>query len=148
MDVHDAAYRVAHDFVPDGAVGLARKLGVNPGTLLNQLNPSQETAKLGIGQAVAMSAMSGDARILHAFADSIGYLALPKPDFSKVSDSSLLEILLMRDERQGNFASSISSALADGAISESEYKEIELAGYLAAAAALELVLRLKGLCRG
>ncbi len=26
MDVFEAAYRVAHDFRPDGAVGLARRL--------------------------------------------------------------------------------------------------------------------------
>lgn len=56
MDVHDAAYRVAHDFLPDGAVGLARKLGKVPGTFLNQLNPHQETAKLGLGDAVAKQA--------------------------------------------------------------------------------------------
>ena len=42
MDVFEAAYRVAHDFRPDGAVGLARRLGKNPGTLLNKLNPHHQ----------------------------------------------------------------------------------------------------------
>lgn len=43
MDVLHAAYVVAHEFKPKGAVGLAAKLGVNPGTFLNRVNPEQET---------------------------------------------------------------------------------------------------------
>lgn len=145
MDIHDAAYRVAHDFSPDGAVGLARVLGKNPGTFLNQLNPSQETAKLGLGDAVAMSIAARDFRILHAFADAAGFLAFPKPPLSHVSDQALLDLFLKRDQAVGAFASVIAQALADGAVGDREFREIRAAGYDLAASVLEIVQRLEGL---
>ena len=63
-DVFDAAYRVAHDFKPDGAVGLARRLGKNPGTFLNKLNPHQETHHLTLGEAVLLPAVPRDTKFL------------------------------------------------------------------------------------
>lgn len=146
MDVHDAAYRVAHDYKPDGAVGLARKLGRNPGTFLNQLNPGQESAKLSIGDALAMTLAANDFRILHAFAETCGFLAIPKPDYSKTSDSSLLEIILKRDIEEGEFARVVATSLDNGVITADEFKRIAEEGYQAAAAILELIERLKGLC--
>lgn len=145
MDVHDAAYRVAHDFRPDGAVGLARKLGKNPGTFLNQVNPQQDTAKLSLGDSVAMSLAAGDFRILHAFNDTCGFFGIRKPDFSRVSDASLLEILLKRDVEQGDFAEAVQAGLENGSLSPDEYARIEREGYEAAAAIMELVVRLRGL---
>lgn len=149
MDVHDAAYRVAHDFdPPHGAVSLAKKLGKNAGTLMNQLNPHQDTAKLGLGDAVAMSLAANDFRILHAFADTCGFVALAKPDYSRVSDASLLEILLKRDREEGDFAEVLAAALENGQVSPREFDDIEREGYEAAAALLELVERVRGLVRG
>jgi len=149
MDIHDAAYRVAHDYdPPHGAVSLARKLGRNAGTFLNQLNPHQDGAKLGLGDAVAMTLASGDFRILHAFADTCGHLAFPKPDFSKISDASLLEMILKRDREVGQFAQALSDALESGDISRKEFARIEQEGYEAAAALLELIERVRGLVRG
>ena len=148
MDVLHAAYNVAHEYLPDGAVGLARKMGRNPGTFLNQLNPEQESAKLGLGDAVAMSIAADDYRILHAFADTCGFVAFKKPDFSRVSDASLLEMLLKRDRAEGEFADVLGRALDNGQISRAEYAAIEQEAYEAAAATLELVERLKGLRRG
>lgn len=148
MDVHDAAYRVAHDYQPpQGAVGLTKRLGRNAGTFLNQLNPAQETAKLGLGDAVAMSIAADDYRILHAFADSCGYVAFKKPDFSRVSDASLLEMILKRDQAEGEFAQVLASALGNGQINASEFVQIQKEAYESAAATLELVERLKGLRR-
>ncbi|MBK6556047.1 MAG: phage regulatory CII family protein [Comamonadaceae bacterium] len=148
MDVHDAAYRVAHDFLPDGAVGLARKLGKVPGTFLNQLNPHQETAKLGLGDAVAMSAAANDLRIAQAFADTLDCLLVRKPDLSRVSDASLLDMVLTRDVYLGAFAGVVRSAIDDGAIDPLEMARIEEAAHDLAAATLELVERLRGLRRG
>jgi len=149
MDVHDAAYRVAHDYQPpQGAVALARKMGRNPGTFLNQLNPAQETAKLGLGDAVAMSIAADDYRILHAFADSCGFVAFPKPDLSRISDASLLEMILKRDRAEGEFAEVLARALDNGDVSAGEFVLIEKEAYESAAATLELVERIKGLRRG
>ncbi len=148
MDVLHAAYRVAHDFRPDGAVGLARKMGIPPGTFLNELNPDQETHKLGLGRAVAMSVASEDPRILHSFADTCGFLAFQKPDLSNVSDEALLDLFLARDEAIGHFAEAVRRALADGSVSAAELDEIKATAYHSAASLLEIVARLEGLRGG
>ena len=145
MDVMQAAYRVAHDFRPDGASGLARKLGVPAGTFLNRVNPEQDTHTLPLGMAVAMSLAAHDFRILHAFADTCGFVAFAKPDYSRVSDASLLEMVLQRDVRLGAFAGVVEAAIDDGAICPVEMVRIEEAAYEVAAATLALVERLRGL---
>lgn len=152
MDIFDAAYRVAHDFKsgqrPDGAVGLAVKMGVSPGTFLNEVNPGQETHKLGLGRAVQMSLAANDFRILQAFADTCGFLAIPKPDLSDVSDQALLDLWLARDAAAGRFAETVGKAIADGAISAAEFAEIKATAFRYAAAVLEIVARLEGLRDG
>lgn len=148
MDVLDAAYRVAHDFKPGGAVGLAKKMGVPAGTFLNELNPDAETHKLGLGRAVAMSVAANDARIAHAFADTCGEISFPKPDLSNVSDVVLLDLWLAHAEADGRFAETVRHALADGSISEQELTAIRQTAYGCAAAVLEIVARLEGLRDG
>lgn len=149
MDVLYAAYRVAHDFdPPHGAVGLAKKMGIPAGTFLNELNPEAETHKLGLGRAVAMSVAANDARIAHAFADTCGLIAFPKPDLSNVSDAALLDLWLAHAEADGRFAEAVRHALADGSVSEQELSAIRATAYGCAAAALEIVARLEGLRDG
>lgn len=145
MDVLRAAYLVAHGFKPDGAVGLAKVMGIPAGTLSNEVNPEQETHKLGLGRAVAMTVASGDFTILHAFADTCGHLAFPKPDLSNVSDSALLDLFMARDEAAGAFAQAVAAALADGQISHKEFSRIKERAYRHAASVLEIVARLEGL---
>lgn len=148
MDVLRAAYLVAHDFKPDGLVGLARKMGIASGTLNNEVNPDQETHKLGLGRSVAMTVAAADFLILHAFADTCGHLAFPKPDLSCVSDAALLDLYLARDEAAGEFAAAVSAALADGCISKAELERIRERAYRHAASVLEIVERLEGLRDG
>ncbi len=148
MDVMHAAYLVAHEFKPNGATGLARQMGQPAGTFLNRVNPEQETHFLPLALAVAMSVASHDFRILHAFADTCGFVAFQKPDFSRISDASLLEIILKRDREEGDFARVLAAALENGQVSPAEFVAIEREGYEAAAALLELVERVRGLVRG
>lgn len=148
MDVLDAAYRVAHDFKPHGAVGLAKKMGIPAGTFLNELNPEAETHKLGLGRAVAMSVAANDARIAHAFADTCGLLAVPKPDLMDISDAALLDLWLAHAEADGRFAGAVRAALADGEIGAGELEKVRTMAYGCAAAVLEIVARLEGLRNG
>lgn len=147
MDVMHAAFLVAHDFKPNGATGLARQMGVPAGTFLNRVNPEQETHTLPVGMAVAMSIAAQDFRILHAFADTCGFVAFKKPDLSNVSDASLLEMMLKRDRAEGDFAQVLAMSLENGQVSSEEVAEIEREAYEAAAAMLELVERIRGLVR-
>lgn len=148
MDVLQAAYRVAHDFKPDGAVGLARKQGISSGTFSNEVNPEQETHKLGLGRAVAMSLAAQDFRILHAFADTCGFVAIAKPDLASVTDERLLDLFLIRDQASGEFARAVTRALEDRRISEDELSAIEDRAYTYVATVLEIVERLRSYRRG
>lgn len=145
MDVFEAAYRVGHDFRPDGAVGLARLMGRNPGTLLNKLNPNQETSTLGLGDAVLMSTISGDPRILEAFALTMkrGVFELPQPGFP--CDTDLISLVLRRERKQGEFARVLEAALGDGRISRAEAVELSRWGRLVIQRWVELITRLESI---
>lgn len=149
MDILDAAYRVAHDFPERGAVGLAARLDKNPGTFLNELSPGCETAKLGLGTAVAMSLATGDARILHAFADALGFVAIRRPDLSAdASDQALLDLFLSRDIQVGQFSQAVQLALADGRVSPDEMRLIRDEAYQAVQTIFDIRTRLAGLVDG
>lgn len=144
-DVFDAAYRVAHDFKPDGAVGLARRLGKNPGTFLNKLNPHQETHHLTLGEAVAMSVAAGDPRIAQAFAFELGGVFMKLPPRAGASDLELLTLMLQRDEAGGRFASTVERCLEDGEVSARDWKEIRAAGSAYLGAFMALMQRFEGM---
>lgn len=141
MDVFNAAYRLAHDFRPDGAVGLARKLGINQGTFLNQLNPNTETHGLSLARALQMSVFTGDRRILAAFAAEMGCAVVSLPDLRRKSNRDLLALMLQRDREVGEFAQQVETALADQRISPRELEAIRSAGMEAVGAFLELMAR-------
>lgn len=145
MDVFEAAYRVAHDFQPNGAVGLARLMGKNPGTLLNKLNPHQETHLLSLADAVQMSTITGDTRILQAFADTLGCAVFALPDGGFACDAELIGLILKRDQRNGEFARALDRALADGRISRAEARELRRWGLTVITSVMELISRLEGM---
>lgn len=72
QDVADAAYAVAHGY-PGGIRALALRMGVNANTLTAKVNQQNTTHHLSLHEAVAMQALSGNAAVLHAMADALGY---------------------------------------------------------------------------
>jgi len=119
MDVFEAAYRVAHDFRPDGAVGLARRLG--------------------------KSIASGDARIAQAFAWEMGGVFVKLPTRAGASDLELLTLMLQRDEAGGRFASTVEQCLEDGRISARDWQAIRDAGVGYVSAFMALMQRFEGM---
>ena len=145
MDVFDAAYRVAHDFKPDGAVGLARLLGKNPGTFLNKLNPAQETSHITLEEAVLISTVTGDRRILEALAATLGCGVFELPAAGFACDTELLTLVLRREQKAGEFARALDRALEDGDISGAEARELALWGSAVIQKWVELVKRLESM---
>lgn len=145
MDVFEAAYRVAHDYRPDGAVGLARRMGKNPGTLLNKLNPGQETHHLTLGEAVALSLAAGDTRVAEAFAFELGGVFIKLPAKGAASDLELLNLMLQRDERSGAFSRTVHRCLEDGHISRTDWTQIKAAGMAYLGAFMSLMQRFEGM---
>lgn len=82
QDVLDAAYQLAHGY-PGGIGALALRMGVSDNTLTHKVNPNNSTHHLSLREAVAMQSLSGNAAILHAMADALGYTcARATPDQS------------------------------------------------------------------
>lgn len=75
MNVIDAAYGLVRDY-PGGAESLAPRLGKSPTTLCHEVSCTGH-AKLGLETAVDMTVLSGDMRILRAFATRCGQMLLP-----------------------------------------------------------------------
>lgn len=143
MDVFDAAYRVAHDFEPNGAVGLARVMGKNPGTFLNKLNPHQETHLLNLSDAVQMTVITNDLRILQAFAETVGCGTFRLPPGGFPCDAELIGLLLTRDEKIGAFGHALDRALSDGHINAREARELRRWGMAVITSMMELIARLE-----
>lgn len=144
MDIYEAAYRVAHDY-PGGAVKLAAKMGENPGTFLNRVNPETETHRLYLATAVQMQAISGDHRILHAMAGTLGEVCFAIPDLSKVSDASLLETVCAIGREGGDFHREIQNGLGDVRFSRARLAKIRKEGLEFIAAIAETMARIEGM---
>ncbi|QTW18197.1 phage regulatory CII family protein [Comamonas kerstersii] len=72
MDVRDAAYLIAHHY-PGGVAALAARMGVNPGVLQNKLNPNNDTHHLRLDESVLLQQVAGNAAVLHAMAQQLGF---------------------------------------------------------------------------
>lgn len=72
MDVCDAAHLIAHHH-PGGVAALAARMGVNAGTLQNKLNPNSTSHHLTLKESVLLQQATGNAAVLHAMAQQLGY---------------------------------------------------------------------------
>lgn len=78
MKTIDAAYNVVHDY-PGGALALAPRLGKHVSSLNNEVNPPAKptpgapTPKFGIVDAIKITHLTGDVRIVAAFNEECGF---------------------------------------------------------------------------
>lgn len=123
MNVIDAAYNVVHDYA-GGAESLAPRIGKNATTLSHEV-ARVGTAKLGLETAVKVTLMSGDLRILAAFATECGQMLLPLPQSLLVAESDCMKRLaeVLRDS--GEVVRETVAGLEDGVVTDNERKRIE-----------------------
>lgn len=105
---------------------VARLLGKSPKTLLAKLNNDSDFHQLHLGEAVAITHVTQDARILSAWAVSMGKVLIdvPKPG---ITDDEFSDLLLLVQERTGELGKTIRQARADGIITDAEYADIRKA---------------------
>lgn len=146
-DVFEAFHRVVHDFKP-GVPKLAALMGMPAGTLYNKSNTNHNESnhnKPTLGDAVVVSAATGDHRVLYAFAHTLGEVCFEIPNLSQVSDTALLELITQIGAEGGDFYRAVNAALSDGFFSECEFKVIEGEAMEFISAIVEAVQRMKGL---
>lgn len=120
----DAAYNVVADY-PGGAEALSARLGKKPSTLSHEVNPpAGGSAKLGLETAVKLSELTGDHRILHAFAECLGYRCVKVGVLAGDGVDLFREISAFAKET-GEALIAAHQAIEDGTISENEIEAFE-----------------------
>ena len=123
MNILDAAYHLAHDY-PGGAEALALRMGKQAGRLSHELTATG-TAKLGLVDALKMSQLTGDYRVVHAFAAACGGMFVPLPQPDEVVTEALADVATCVKEF-GELVTAFCTAVADGKVSRNELRRIEV----------------------
>lgn len=125
MNVLDAAYHVVHDY-PGGADSLAPRLNKAGGVLSAEVR-GRPGAKFGLATAVQVTQLSGDLRILHAFAADCGQMCVPLPESVCLHEDDVLRALGEASREFADLCREVCGDMADGAISDNELDRIDRA---------------------
>lgn len=123
MNLRDAAYNVVHDYL-GGSESLAPRVGKNATTLSHEVNGTGG-AKLGLDTAEKITQLSGDLRILQAFAANCGQMVLPLPVLDQVQADDCMKTLATTAHNFGALCTEVAGDLADGQISDNELARID-----------------------
>lgn len=140
-DIEIAAQHVARSF-PGGARALAEALGISPNTFQHKTNPNNTTHHLTLDEAVRMQQATGNAAILHAMADTLGYACTRVAQ--DVDGGNPLDTMLRLQTCVGDLMHAVADALRDGgavtgnAMRRADYQAQEL---MAAIGSLLALLR-------
>lgn len=124
-----------------GALALAPRIGMNPGTLNNKAYPGHES-QLSLRESIPLQLVAGDFRILDTYAAELNHHVIPRGDFDRTSDSELLDLYAKYHAQVGQAAGAVSQALADGRVTKAEVRRVRAEFLNAARANLEFVARL------
>lgn len=128
MNTKDAAYHTVHDY-EGGSESLGPRVGISAAVLRNKVNPNNETHHLSFEEAQRIAGLTGDFRMLRAWAHQTGYLLVKAPDSKRSeSDMSVLEQMVGFMVASGAYGQEIQKALADGGVTRDELQRIERAG--------------------
>lgn len=122
-NVLDAAYQLVRAY-PGGAVSLAPRLGKNPATLSHEVKGAG-TAKFGLVDAVSVTELSGDRRILNAFAAACDCMVIPLPVWDEQCDSTTMRNVAVLAREFGELVAMVTDASADGVITGNEMARVQ-----------------------
>lgn len=151
-DVNDAFYRVVHDYKGGerkggGVPALARLMGMSPGVLYNKASIKENEDshhKPTLKDAVLVTILSEDPRIVQAMCSVAGGVFYQLPDLSQIPTEALLTHLTRLGSESGDFYRCLDDALRkDEVISLDELKVLENEAHEWVAAILETLERLR-----
>ena len=123
MNLLDAAYHVVHDY-PGGAQSLAPRMGKSASTLSHEVTATG-TAKLGLLDAAKITDLTGDLRLLTAFAANAGQMLVPLPGAGALVSDDCMRGLAHSAVEFGELCQEVAGSLADGSISDNELGRID-----------------------
>ena len=107
----------------NGAVGLAARIGMNPGTLNNKAYPGNDH-HLTLRESIPIQRETRDFRILAEYAACLDHAIIPIGDFSRTGDAELLNLYCTYHMEIGETAEAVLEALQQGAISRQLVRKI------------------------
>ncbi len=144
MNITTAADLTVHEY-KGGSESLGPLVGISAAVLRNKVNPNNNTHHLTLAEADRIVRMTGDPRILAAFAHSNGYLLVKAPESCGESDISVLEQVAGLMVAHGNFGHEVYEALADGGVDQQEVARVTAAGRVVMEAVASVANRLSGM---
>lgn len=118
----DEVLRAVHETVLDaGPKELAHRMGTSHTSLLNRVNPNDDTHRLNLEQFLQILALSGDMRPLEALADEFGFELVAK---EKPAAQELTGALLHMNAEVADVTRAVTDALDDGRVSQIERQKI------------------------
>jgi hypothetical protein len=148
VNITDAAYAVAHDY-PGGTESLAPRVGLSGAMLRNKVNPNNDTHKLTLQEAVRLTDVTDDERIIEAWLAERGAVMVKLPELTETPDNEeILGRFMSLTVQYGALAKRYSEATADGEVDDSEMADMERIGTLIHRAVEEInVLTRRIYCR-
>ncbi len=124
LSLLDAAYCVVHDY-PGGAASLAPRMGKGASSLSHEVTATG-TAKLGLLDAEKITQLTGDMRILSAFAGNAGMMLVSLPEcseggLSKDAMTRLSEVAM----EFAQMCAAVAGSVADGHVTNNELLQID-----------------------
>jgi hypothetical protein len=145
MNTADAAYNTVHDY-KGGSESLGPRVGISPAVLRNKVNQNNETHHLTFVEAQRVASMTGDFRMLRAWAHQEGFMLIKAPEADRSdSDMSVLEQVVQLSVETGHFMQTINTALADGKVDPKEIQAIREAERALQTAAATVTQRMEGM---
>lgn len=125
LNILDAAFHLAHDY-KGGVPALAHRMGnISHNVLNNKVDPNKDSHHLRLDEALKISAITGDMRILHALSASLNHVSIPLPTIPESSDMSLLDGFMDIIVELGQFTTEFQTAWADGDITPKEVDRLK-----------------------
>lgn len=122
MDLRDVAFLLGRQY-PGGVRSLAPRIAKNATTLSHELNGTGG-AKLGLLDAEAMTLLTGDLRILQAFALNCGQMLVPLPSVGDGVDDCMHRLASMAKEF-GELCTEVATDMVDNVITDNELARID-----------------------
>ena len=143
MNTTDAAYATVHDY-PGGSESLGPRVGISPAVLRNKVNPNNDTHHLTYSEAIRISGITGDTRMIEAWASLHDRILVKVPE-AGASDMDVLSDTCSLVTQVGQYMQTIHTALSDGKVDQKEIAAIRQQAIEAMTKVATLVACLEGM---
>jgi hypothetical protein len=143
MNAKDAAYHTVHDY-EGGSESLSPRVGISAAVLRNKVNPNNDTHHLTYAEAIRITGITGDVRMIEAWAALHDRVLVKLPD-AGTSDMDVLSDCIAMQTQLGRYMQEIQTALQDGKVDKAEIAIVRQQALITQARVAALVSCLEGM---